>query len=64
MNRMETNIMPRNRMAKKGAKRKQLWWMQIPQMVLYLLMETNLRKSGVRIMKKPRQPKSKLVGAV
>lgn len=60
-NRMESR-MQRNRMEKKEAKRSLLLWMLIPQTVQFSLMVTRLTKSGVRIMKEPRQPKSNWLG--
>jgi hypothetical protein len=61
-NRLYRNMQMNN--TRKGARRRLLWWMLILRMVLYSLMVTMLKKTGVRKMKEPRQPKKLLVGPV
>lgn len=47
---------------KKRAKKKLMWLMQTLQMVQCLLTIMGVTKSGVRIMKENRQPKSNWLG--
>ena len=49
-------------MEKMGAKRRLSLLMLILQMVRYSSMVARLKKSGVRIMKEPRQPKRNWLG--